>query len=774
MTDARDRTHDRPELATLLELTTDLVCSMTLDGRLLYLNPGGRALLGWPPEEPLDDKRIADLHPAWAMERFGGEALPAALAQGTWYGESALLTRGGEEIPVSQVLVAHRDADGEPSYVSTILRDIRERKEVEARLRASTEMFQLVMDYIPQYVFWKDRHSVYRGCNANFARVAGVESPAAIVGKTDHELAWKKEEAEFFREVDQRVMGSDSPELHIIEPQLQADGKEAWLDTSKIPLHDESGRVVGILGTFEDITARKEAENALVDREEKLRIILDSIGDAVIATDAEGVVTRMNPVAETLTGWPRDEAVGRHSSVVLSIRPESDVAGEALADPFETLLRAGRLGKPGEPLRLVRRDGEERWVSERGAPMRNQEGELIGLVVVFRDVTEQRALEEQLRHARKMESVGRLAGGVAHDFNNMLAAISGFAELVKRRAGDPEVHRFAEQILDVSENAAALTQKLLDFSRKGVHHRRVYDVHAVIESVRGLLERTIDRRIEIEMALNASVHHAVGDPAQLQNALLNLGLNARDAMPEGGTITIGTADAHLDAAACLRSGFELAPGAYLSLTFSDTGVGMDEDVLGRAFEPYFTTKGPGAGTGLGLPSVYNAVLDHRGAIRANSRPGRGTELRLLLPARDARDDQVEEGAAETVHGEGCVVVVDDEPGVRKAAGQMLRALGYEVLTFADGAAALEHLRKEPGSVDLALLDMVMPGLGGREVGRALRALDPELPIVFTSGYTRDDDGDSADAAECFLKKPYRLSELAQVVSRALGRDEPPA
>lgn len=757
-----------PELATLLERTSDLVWSATPDGRLLYLNLGGRRLLGWASQASVEGKRLSDLHPAWAIERFSELALPHALEHGSWSGESAVLSSGGVEIPVSQVLVVHRGTSGEPTRVSGIARDIRELKAVEARLCESTKMFQLVMDYIPQHVFWKDQNSVFLGCNANFARVAGMASPADIVGKTDFDLAWKPEESAFFQEVDRRVMSNDQPELHIIEPQLQADGKQAWLDTSKIPLHDESGRVVGLLGTFEDITERKEAENEMVEREEKLRTILDSIGDAVIATDARGNVTRMNPVAEQLTGWSGEEAQGERLDLVFAVHPSE--TSEPLTRPFEKLLEVGRLAKPSEALTLRTREGRECLISERATPMRDQAGELTGLVVVFRDVTEQRALEEQLRHARKMESIGRLAGGVAHDFNNMLAAIAGFAELVRRKGSDPDIAHYAANIIDVSENAAALTQKLLDFSRKGVHHRRPYAVHGAVEAVRALLARTIDRRIAIELDLDATHHWVVGDPAQLQNALLNLGLNARDAMPEGGTIAIRTADVQLDPAACDGSAFELVPGPHLELTLSDTGTGMEEAVLRRAFEPYFTTKGPGAGTGLGLPSVYNAVLDHGGAIHAASRPGEGTEFRLLLPvsADESDESRDDSQAEEIVMGSGTLMLVDDEPAVRGSVAELLQRLGYDVVDFADGAPAVEYLRQRPGSIDLAILDMVTPGLGGRALLAALREVEPGLPVVFTSGFTREEGAFDDTGVVGFLKKPFRVTELASVVARAIA------
>lgn len=755
------------QLSALLELTSDFVGTATLGGELTFLNRGARALLGWAEDEPLTGKSISDCHPEVAARRIFEEGIPAALADGVWRGESALLGIDQRVIPVSLVLVAHRDAEGEPAFLAAIMRDIRDRKEIEEELRASTEMLQLVMDYIPQFVFWKDRDSVYRGCNRNFARVAGVESPADIVGKSDFDLAWKREEAEFFRQVDRQVMESDSPELHIIEPQLQADGKQAWLDTNKIPLRDDDGHVVGILGTYEDITARKNAENALIEREQNLQALLDSIADAVIATDPDGLVTRMNPVAESLTGWRVSEALGAPLRDVFEVTAGAD--GEAIEDPFGPLLESGSLAGPGEELRLQSREGAARQISERGSKIRDPEGRLQGLVLVFRDVTEQRAIEQQLRHSQKMDSLGRLAGGVAHDFNNMLAAIVGAADvLAMHLEGENEsVRGLALNILEAADRAGDLTRKLLSFSRKGLPGNEPFDLHEVIESSCALLRRAVDPRVELKLRLSAGGATCVGDPTQIQNAIINLGLNARDAMPGGGTLVFATSNVTYSAADCAQSAFDLQPGAYVELEVSDDGMGMTEAVVQRAFEPFFTTKEVGAGTGLGLSAVYGAVVEHRGAIHVFSRPEHGTTFRIFLPleSRAEASPVAEEAVA---RGRGTILVVDDEAMVRETAAAMLRSLGYDVITATDGREALAAYERSP-AVDLVLLDMVMPQMSGREVHRALLERDGRARVLFTSGFTREPHLDlEIEGVRGFLEKPYRLGELAAAVAAALN------
>jgi PAS domain S-box-containing protein len=514
---------------------------------------------------------------------------------------------------------------------------------VEEELRRSTEMLQLVMDTIPQFVFWKDRDSVYQGCNRNFAQVAGVGEVSEIVGKTDYDLAWKEDEADFFRECDRRVMDNDAPEFHIVEPQLQADGKQAWLDTNKVPLHDAEGRVVGILGTFEDITARKSAEDALANSEENLRITLESIGDAVIATDAQGLITRMNRVAETLTAWEEEEALGHPLLEVFRIvnarsrRPQED--------PVTKVLETGAIVGLANHTVLLARDGVERQIADSGAPIRSREGEIVGVVLVFRDVTEQYELEAQLRHSQKMESVGQLAGGVAHDFNNMLVGIQGAAELLSLDLPpDAPQAEFVGMILEASGQAADLIEN---------------------------------------------------------------------------------------------------------------------------FEPFFTTKAVGKGTGLGLAAVYGTVTRHGGVVNVLSEVGVGTMFKVYLPVQSRATQLAAPGQASVVAGGGGrVLVVDDEPIVRRVASSLVARLGGEALLAADGEEAIELYREHGPSLDLVLLDMVMPGLSGRETFSRLLELDPEVRVVFSSGFSQreHEDPGAAEGALGFLKKPYTLRELSRVLS----------
>lgn len=752
---------DDPRLVAIIESTSDLVSTSTPDGRLTYMNRAGRELLGWSESEVLE-RAIPDVHSARQAERILTECIPIAVAAGEWRGESALLKADGTELPVSQVILVHRDAAGEIEFYSTIMRDLSAVKAALAQLRESKEMLQIVTDSVPQQVFWKDRDSIYIGCNRHFARVAGLADAEDIVGKSDFDLPWTREQSERFRESDRRAMEADEAEYHIIEPQTQADGRVAWLDSNKVPLHDDAGAVVGILGTYEDVTENLESQRALTASEENLRITLRSIGDAVIATDAGGRVTRMNPVAEELTGWCEEEALGRPLSEVFQVA-DADTR-ELVEDPVERILERGDVIGNAHHSLLLSADGVERQIADRGAPIRNGEGEFVGVVLVFRDITEQLSLEEQLRQVQKMESIGQLAGGVAHDFNNMLAGIMGSAELLAPDLQqNPQHRKLVDTILEAAESAAGLTQRLLDFSRKGRVTSRPLDLHRVVRDVVELLGRSIDRRIQIDVALNATQSIVLGDSSQLQNAVLNLGVNARDAMPDGGELTFETRNAR-------------GPDgkAAIELRVRDTGTGIDPEHLERIFEPFFTTKEVGRGTGLGLAAVYGTVQVHQGVIEVESQLELGTAFRILLPVEQARAEDSEpttpapRAALEGAHGPARVLVVDDELVVRHSVEKHLLDLGYQVVLAEDGAAAVECFRREHADVDLVLLDTVMPRMGGRDAYREMLAIDESVRVLFMSGFTRDASGYPPDPQVVgFLKKPFRIKELATLVARGL-------
>jgi PAS domain S-box-containing protein len=507
----------------------------------------------------------------------------------------------------------------------------------------------------------------------------------------------------------------------------------------------------------------------LAESRENLRITLQSIGDAVITTDAEGRVRQMNPVAVALTGWTRDEAAGRPLETVFHIISAEDRT--AVEAPSVRVLRDGCVVGLANHTLLVSRDGTERQIADSGAPIRDAEGTIRGVVIVFRDVTEQYALEEQIQHARKMDSIGQLAGGIAHDFNNMLGGIIGSADLLRSRVeGQPRLEPLVDTILEAGQRAEDLVGKLLAFARKGRGETKPVRVHESIRNAVGILERSVDRRIEIQTDLAADRCTIAGDPSQIQNIFLNLGINARDAMPEGGVLRFETTTVSLDGDARAAS-LDLAPGEYLRVRVSDTGEGVDEADRQRIFEPFYTTKREAKSTGLGLSAAYGTVKEHGGAISLQSPPGEGAAFEILLPlaAEEIRPATRPE-PDETRSGGGTVLLVDDEPTVRQMGRQLLESLGYAVFAAASGQEAEEVYQRHGEEIDLVILDLVMPHQSGRECFAALQEQDPAVRVLLSSGFPRDEEIDTIidQGAVGFVKKPYRRAQLDEAVTAALG------
>ncbi len=519
-----------------------------------------------------------------------------------------------------------------------------------------------------------------------------------------------------------------------------------------------------------EIDERRRAEKQLQRNEENLRTTLDSIGDAVIATDTAGIIVRMNPVAEKLTGWPVDQAKGKPLSEVLHLVHAR--TREPIECPTQEIFAGSQNTELPDNSLLIARDGSEAHVADSGAPIRSHTGEVLGAVVIFRDVTMERALQERLRQSYKMDAIGQLAGGVAHDFNNMLAAISGAAQMLKRflPEEEPKAARFHSIITDSTARAAELTNKLLTFARRQPSASAVIDLHQIINDTVALLESTIDRRIAVRTELAAKASRVSGDFSQLQNALLNLGINASQAMPKGGTILIHTANLELDEETCQAGSFELEPGTYLEIEVRDTGTGIAQNVLPHIFEPFFTTKAQGKGTGLGLASTFGTVQQHKGSITARNLPSGGACFRILLPLTGKAENAPTPPSADVIRGSGTILVVDDEESLRTTAEEILRDLGYTVLQAADGRQALDLFAKDPKAIDLVLLDMMMPQMNGRDCFAAMRKIDPDVRAILVSGFSPEEDLEQLQASGLrgFLSKPYRLAELSQRVHAALS------
>jgi len=543
-----------------------------------------------------------------------------------------------------------------------------------------------------------------------------------------------------------RVVESGRPERFEIE--LPAQG--IWLAIAAYRPEPEH-----FVAVFSDITARKRAE---ADRDRVLSA-LQQAAEPVLITDAAGAIEYVNPAFEAVTGWTAKEAVGQNPRILRSGH-QSDAFYRAM---WETLL-AGEVWRG----RMVntRKDGRLITIEATISPVRDARGKVMHYVAVQRDITREIDLEQQIIEAQKLESLGRLAGGVAHDFNNLLAVIMNCTEFVLEALdpNDPS-HADLEESRNAAVRAAALVRQLLAFSRRQILQPALVDVSVVVASVASMLGRVLGEDVKLLLETATALPKVRVDPGQLEQVLMNLAVNARDAMPRGGTLTIATDEMEIAASDATPN-----PGRYVRLTMRDSGFGMDEATLARIFEPFFTTKAPGRGTGLGLSTVYGIVKQSGGHVLVRSEPGAGTTFEILLPVAVGNPRSfVPSRMPKRTIGSETILVVEDEEQVRRITRRILEASGYVVLTAASGEDALDVCTKHEGTIHLLVTDVVLPGMSGRELANRIAHLRPETALLYMSGYTNDAISDHGvlDEGTHLLPKPFDVVSLTTKVREVL-------
>jgi PAS domain S-box-containing protein len=540
------------------------------------------------------------------------------------------------------------------------------------------------------------------------------------------------------------------------------DGTYKWVSWQAAP---DPARPL-IYATARDTTQQRQAEAELRASNQTLQSLIQAAPLAITMTDPGGHVRMWNRAAERLFGWAAEEVLGGP--------PPTDPAGDRpAADVIGRLVQSGE-SIAGLETQLRARDGSARDVVLSVAPVYQGDGAHCGMLEILSDVTERRVLEEQLRQAQKMEAVGRLAGGVAHDFNNLLTVINGYGDLVLAGlpAEDPN-RELVREVVAAGQRAAGLTRQLLAFSRKAIVEPRPLNLAAVVADVDRMLRRVIGEDIQLVVAADPAVGTVRADPGQVEQVILNLVVNARDAMPTGGRLTIETRNVSLDESYAAAHPPEVRPGEYVMLAVSDTGCGMDAATAARAFEPFFSTKGE-RGTGLGLATVHGIVRQSGGHVAVYSEVGVGTAFKVYFPRAEAvpPDAKTRAGLAAVPRGTETVLLVEDENAVRELARRVLRDFGYAVLEARDGAEAVRAATEHPGPIDLVATDVVLPRGSGREVAERVAAVRPGARVLFLSGYTDDAvvRHGILQGEVNFLQKPFTPAALALKVREVLDQE----
>jgi PAS domain S-box-containing protein len=637
------------------------------------------------------------------------------------------------------------------------LRNITERKRMEEALRESEEKFRILFENSTYPVLLLDGDK-FVDCNETALRFTGCSSKDLLIGRSPWDLSPE-------RQPDGRLSIEKAKELiaetlkngnnHFEWVRLMLSGEEVWVEVSLtvIPIR---GKQI-IYSEWRDITLRKQTEASLRESEERYRIAIENSNDAVVIVQGDRHAY-VNQKFLDLFGYRMDEVLGRDHSLV--VHPDDLAMVQA-----RNRRRQGGEHAPGRyDFKGIKKDGS-RVFAEVSAALITYKGKPASLAFI-RDATERKALEAQLRHAQKMEAIGTLAAGVAHDFNNILMALMGYANLmqVKMDPNDP-VRAYADQIIACTGKAAALTQSLLTFGRKQVMELKPHRVDTIVRNVETLLRRLLPEDVRLTLDLTGDLT-VIADAGQIGQVLLNLATNARDAMPDGGELRIETRLAQIDARFIAEQGYGKA-GPYALLSVSDTGTGMDRNTQDKIFEPFYTTKEVGKGTGLGLAIVYGIVKQHQGYIIVTSEPGMGATFDIYLPRVAQKISEQIAPAGQATGGAETILITDDDPDVRKVAAEIMQAAGYNVMEAANGGDAIQTFSAQPGAIDLLLLDVVMPGIRGSDAYEEMRAVRPAVKVLFMTGYPQEVLPDRRMRKKALISKPFSPNELLEKVRNIL-------
>jgi PAS domain S-box-containing protein len=543
---------------------------------------------------------------------------------------------------------------------------------------------------------------------------------------------------------------------------IRRNGERTWISWTNKAIHDEQGVVLEIMSIGNDITEQKRAQTSCLEKEARFRALSDSSPDIIITMNGKGVITYVNSAWEKLLGHSLSEVLGCYFN---------DFAKKEDFPAYRKLFREIR--DEGKIVNnfittLIAKDGSERIFNSYANPVRDSEGLALGIVASFKDITEYRDMERKLSHAQRLESIGTLAGGIAHDFNNLLMGIQGNISLLLATVdpSDPQVRRL-QSIEEQVKRGADLTRQLLGFAREGRYEPKPSDMNEIIVKTSSLFGKT-KKEISIDLNIQDDLPTVEVDQGQMEQMLMNLYVNAAQAMPDGGNLCIGTQRAVLDHKTAAAN--EVEPGDYVTIAVRDSGKGMDKKTLERIFDPFFSTKARGRGTGLGLATVYGLVKGHKGMIEVTSAPGQGTIFRIYLPAISRKPVPDTVASSEKSPETATILLVDDEKTVLETTGELISMFGYRVYPVGSGQEAIATFLAMQPKVDLVILDMIMPGISGGATFDRLREINPEVRVLLSSGYSLDGQARDIMNRGCkgFIQKPFTMNELSQKIKTALA------
>lgn len=742
-----------------IESSMSAVALADLQGRVAYVNPAYVKLWGYDNKDEMIGRSAFEF---WADPENAKKIIAKAIKGHTEISERLAAKKDGSTFDVNLTVQLLRNSSGAPECMMISAADITERKKAERALRESEERLRTLINAAPDFICFKDGQGRWQ--EANQAAVELFDfSPDTCLGKTDAEFAATDD---YYRESHLACIASDESAwqsgkaVRLEEIVSKADGTRRVFDVIKVPVFDEKGGRKALIILGRDITERRDTEK----HNRRLMVAIDQAAESIVFSDLKGNMLYVNQAFEKSSGYTREEALGQNPRLVKSGRQSAGYykqmwdtleRGEVWSGNFTNKRKDGALYE------------EEATIS----PVRDSNGTVISYVAVKKDITREILLERQVVEAQKMEAVGLLAGGVAHDYNNILAANMLQLEIILDMPDlKPELREALKELQALGERGASLTRQLLMFSRRQPMQIRPTELGAFVANETALLHRLLGENIELIQRSSARPAWIEADAGMIGQVLMNLCINARDAMPKGGQITIYIKPVQIDAER-LSESINARLGSFECLVVADTGCGMDESTKQQIFEPFFTTKELGKGTGLGLATVYGIIKQHKGWIEVDSAPGKGSEFRVYLPAIPApAGSKADESKAETAMGKGTILIVEDDPAVQKTVEIFLKSKGYTVHMASSGREAFEQWRTRLEQIDLLIADMIMPGgMDGVELGEAFRKNKPELPVIIMSGYSPEvaQKGVHQGAGWSYVAKPCSGPSLTAAVRKAL-------
>lgn len=781
---------------SLVETSQDLIWRCDADGRYTYLNLAWEQVFGYDLDEMLG-RKISDFQSTEnAMHNL---SIFSRLMQGETleHYESTHIGKSGNEIHLVFNAMFLTDENGEFSGASGTAYDITERKRMEKTLRESEEKYRIILEESSDAIFTLTDKGQYKYVNQAFSK--GVGRPVdEIIGKTLWEVFPKEEADQRFASLNRSIRAQH---MEVIEVCIPLEDGNHYYMTTITPIKDTKGEILSVIGSAKNITQLKHTENLLremaktleeqkhelqqinetleqrvEERTKELSIsktrfdqLAEQSRSMIWEVDANGLYTYVNHVSEAVFGYRPEEMVGRMHFYDVFPESEQERIKQLIAPVFEN--KAHILNLENQTLT---KDGRLLWWTTNGIPILNNDGTLLGYRGSDTDITESKKLKEQLQQSQKMEAVGQLAGGLAHDFNNVLSIINGYCCLMQMEMEFNEQQKeYIGRILGASGRAAELTRSMLAFSRKQVMNPQHQNLNRVVSSVGTFLEKILGENIRFKTVTKDANLPVNIDGGQIEQVLINLTNNARDAMPDGGELTLATERLDMDESFIVAHGFGM-PGRYAVITVSDTGTGMDETIRKKIFEPFFTTKAVDKGTGLGLAMVYGIVKQHNGFVDVSSQPGCGSSFAIYLPIAgfEAPGSEAKtEVSAGALTGSETILVAEDSADVREFMNKVLTKLGYRVILAGDGQDAVDRFRENADEIRLIIMDMVMPNKSGKAAYDEILQIKPDTMALFSSGHSANiiqQQGELGSNAD-FMAKPVKPDELIKKVREMLDR-----